>query len=163
MMYIRGLHSLPSRRRIDMRAALTALIIASVVLLAGCGKKSADNRNSADQTEKSPNQELYEKVMDIHNEVMPKMDDLYKAKIKLSSRLKETTELGENEKKVITAKIARLDSASESMMAWMRQFNPLPDSLGEEKAKAYLDKQLKEVTKVKENILEALADAQAGN
>jgi hypothetical protein len=115
------------------------------VLIAGC-----QNR---------PNQELYDEVMAIHDEVMPKMDDIYKAKAVLKKQL-ETPGLTESKKKKINNKIAQLDSAGESMMVWMREFDPIPDSLGEEKARQYLKDELVEVKQVRENILHALENAQ---
>lgn len=114
-------------------------------------------------TENSPNQALYDQVMEVHDEVMPKMNDLYQAKTKLTARLKESPGLSPEEKKAIQGKISRLDSANESMMVWMRQFDPIPDSLGEEKAKAYLEAELVKVNQVKEKILDALKDAETGN
>jgi hypothetical protein len=45
------------------------------------------------------------------------------------------------------------------MMTWMHEFNPLPDSLGEEKARAYLEGEIERVKKVRANILEALEAA----
>jgi hypothetical protein len=143
--------------------ASVALFIASVALLAGCGKQNADNSNPDDQSGKSPNQELYDKVMDIHNEVMPKMDDLYKAKVSLSSRLKETSGISEKEKEEILTKIAQLDSASESMLAWMRQFNPLADSAGEDRARAYLQEEMAKIQSVKTKVLQALDHARSDN
>lgn len=105
--------------------------------------------------EDSPNKALYDEVMDIHNEVMPKMDDLYKAKTTLQTRL-AMPGLGEKEKQDITSKIAQLDSASEGMMAWMRQFEPIADSAGVDKARAYLEGELVKVRRVRQDILEAL-------
>ena len=110
-------------------------------------------------TENSPNQALYDQVMEVHDEVMPKMNDLYQAKTKLAARLKESPGLTPQERKEIQDKISRLDSANESMMVWMRQFDPIPDSLGEEKAKAYLEAELGKVRKVREDILNALEAA----
>ena len=91
---------------------------------------------------------------------MPKMNDLHKAKTSLQTRL-EMPGLGENEKQDLQNKIARIDSASESMMVWMRQFNPIPDSAGEDKARAYLENELVKVKDVRENILRALKTAAA--
>ena len=64
-------------------------------------------------------------------------------------------------KNTIEATILTLDSASENMMVWMRNFNPLPDSLGEEKARAYLEEQQEKITKVREEMLEAIDKAKA--
>ena len=45
------------------------------------------------------------------------------------------------------------------MMVWMRNFNPLPDSLGEEQAKEYLEDEMEKIKKVREDVRKALADA----
>lgn len=129
------------------------------LLLAGCGQK-ADRHAHEDDTVQSPNQALYDQVMDIHNEVMPKMDELYKAKVKLTTQLNESPAPTESEKQHLRKKIAQLDSASENMMVWMREFDPLPDSVGEEKARAYLENELKKVTEIREKISRALTEAQ---
>jgi hypothetical protein len=127
-----------------MTASRTTLSLALLLIITACEQS---------------NQELYDEVMEIHDEVMPKMDDLYKAKTALTKRLKENPDLNESDKKEIHAKIAQIDSASEGMMVWMRQFDPLPDSLGEDKAKAYLQSELVKVKKVREDILQALESA----
>jgi hypothetical protein len=97
--------------------------------------------------------------MEIHDEVMPKMDDIYKLKEDLKKQLTNAPNMVDEKKKEIEALILELDSASESMMVWMRNFNPLPDSLGEEKARKYLEEQKKKVEKVKEDMLDAIEKA----
>ena len=119
-------------------------MLLSIILLAGCEKS---------------NQELYDEVMQVHDEVMPKMEDLYKAKVALKARLLDRPDMPESEKKAINDRIAQLDSAGEGMMVWMRQFNPLPDSLGEDKARQYLQGERQKVQKVKDDILNALREA----
>ena len=121
-------------------------ILVSILLLAGCEKS---------------NQELYDEVMQIHDEVMPKMEDVYRVKIVLKTRMLDSLDLAESEKEAINQRILQLDSASEGMMVWMRQFNPLPDSLGEDKAKQYLEIERQKIQKVKEDILRALKDAES--
>ena len=124
---------------------------------AACQQKSESNHDHNDaETEDSPNKALYDEVMGVHDEVMPKMDDLYKAKTALKKRLAATPPPSDDETKAINEKIGRIDAASEGMMVWMRQFNPIADSAGEEEAKAYLEAELIKVKKVKEDILQAL-------
>ena len=139
---------------------LTFLI---VLVLASCGQKSHDHEHGDHDhnhdTETSPNQALYDEVMKIHDEVMPKMNDIHKLKEELKKKIADTPGMVEEEKKKIEAVIAKLDSASNGMMVWMRQFNPLPDSLGEEKAREYLEDEMEKVKKVKEDILEAMEKA----
>ena len=145
-----------------MRFGFHVLFVTLIVCFAECQQQSRDKQGEETATEISPNQELYEEVMRIHDEVMPKMNDLYKAKTALKTRM-ELPGLPENERQEIQNNIARLDSASEGMMIWMRQFNPLPDSAGEEKARSYLENELEKIKKVREDILDALKTSASGD
>ena len=135
-----------------------------IVVLIGCKEKpaeltdAANNPTEPDAVELSENQVLYNEVMKIHDEVMPKMNDIHKRKTELKNRLKDKADLPADEKTLIEQRIARLDSANEGMMIWMREFEPIPDSMGEEKAKAYLESEMDKVKKVRENILKALEE-----
>ncbi len=129
-----------------------------LLLLAIACQQRHDHDHPHDDMDDSPNKALYDEVMAIHDEAMPRMDDLYEAKRTLQTRL-AMPGLGDKEKQDISSKIARLDSASEGMMVWMRQFQPLADSLGEDKARAYLEGELVKVKKVREDIREALEAA----
>lgn len=107
------------------------------------------------------NETLYNEVMDVHDEVMPKMDDLYKAKKNLQEKLKDST-LHDTTRMRMQTLVRDLDQASESMMVWMREFNPLPDSTGEDKARQYLEGEMVRIQKVKKDMLEALERAKGG-
>lgn len=121
----------------------------TILLLWGCGQESKDN------------QALYDEVMKVHDEVMPKMNDIYKLREQLKKQIADTAGLVDEKKKAIESAILKLDSSSEGMMVWMRNFNPLPDSLGEEKARAYLEDQKVKVEKVKKDMLQAIEEAGA--
>jgi hypothetical protein len=140
------------------------LFILSIALLSwSCDNKSNDHSAHHEEVEPGGNQELYDDVMDIHDEVMPKMDDIYKLKEKLKSQLTDAPNMAEEKRREIEIIISRLEAASEGMMVWMRNFDPLPDSLGEEKARKYLEEQKEKVTKVKEDMLKAIEDAKEMN
>jgi Mg2+ and Co2+ transporter CorA len=114
-----------------------------------------------DVVETNGNQALYNEVMKIHDEVMPKMDDIHKAKQQLKEKIANTPDMSQPERVKVDAMISRLDSAGESMMAWMREFRPQADSVeGEEKAREYLENEIERVKKVRENMLQALEQAQ---
>jgi hypothetical protein len=148
-----------------MKNILPVLFLAILAGVWGCGQKSNDNgehdHDHHEQTGDEGNQELYDEVMKVHDEVMPKMNDIYKLKEELKKEIAGAPDMVEEKKKAIESMIAKLDSASESMMVWMRNFNPLPDSLGEEKAREYLEDQKKKVKKVKEDMLKAIEEAKA--
>jgi hypothetical protein len=97
--------------------------------------------------------------MEIHDEVMPKMDDIRQYKRKLKDSLEKSKDLTAVQRTQIDALIVKLDSAGDGMMIWMREFRPLPDSLGEEKAREYLENEMERVKKVKANINSALEEA----
>jgi len=141
-----------------MNVVLKTLLLACILLTVACQQKPSEHDHPNDQMEDSPNKALYDQVMAIHDEVMPKMNDLYKAKTELRKRL-EASDLTEAERTAIGEKIAQIEAADESMMVWMRQFEPIPDSAGEEKAKQYLEAELIKVKKVREDILQALEEA----
>lgn len=140
-----------------MRAIFT-LLFSTLLFFTSCQKNSDGHDHThdvPDGSENSPNQALYEEVMNIHDEVMPKMNDLYKAKTSLQKQL-DMPGISDSEQQDIKRKIERIDSASEGMMVWMRQFNPVADSAGEEKARAYLEAELVKVKEVRQKILDAL-------
>lgn len=129
-----------------------------LVLLVGCNTKS-DNGDDSHNAHDSPNQALYDEVMKVHDEVMPKMNDIYKLKEDLKKDIADAPGMVESKRKEIESAILQLDAASEAMMDWMRNFNPLPDSLGEENAREYLEVQKVKVDKVKEEMLRAIDEA----
>jgi len=150
-----------------MKTSLTSFVIfALCVITLSCGQKSHEHddhqHGDGDAVEESGNQALYDEVMKVHDEVMPKMDDIYKMKEELKNQIANTPDMVEDRKKEIEAAISKLDSASEGMMVWMRNFNPLPDSLGEEQAKEYLENEMEKVKKVKDDVLESLENAKDG-
>jgi hypothetical protein len=143
-----------------MKNGYLSFLVACFVL--GCGQKSDDHHREevGDALETGGNQALYDEVMKIHDEVMPRMDDIYRKKEELKNKIANTPTITDSERKEIEGDIAQLDSASEGMMVWMRQFNPLPDSLGEEKAREYLENEMEKIKKVREDIAQVLAPEQ---
>jgi hypothetical protein len=136
---------------------ILVLITASVV---ACKPKSEDNTEASEALETSPNEALYNEVMKIHDEVMPKMNDIYKYQQQLKDKLKSPN-LSAKDKEEINAVLSKLDSAGNGMMVWMRQFDPIPDSVGEEKARIYLEGEMEKVKRVREDIAQALEQAKA--
>jgi high-affinity Fe2+/Pb2+ permease len=166
-MPISGLNFLVNHNH--MKSSFLKLAILSVVVvLAACGQKSHEHDHEhghdhnheadADSLAQSPNDLLYEEVMKVHDEVMPKMNDIYKLKKELSKKAETATAA---EKKKLEETIAALDSASESMMTWMHEFNPTPDTTGvDATVRQYLESEKAKVEKVKADMLKALEKAQ---
>jgi hypothetical protein len=148
-----------------MNSSIKIFVI--VTLLAGwnCKGKSEEKDHGHDAeagdvvTEESANYALDAEVMKIHDEVMPKMDNIHRKKEELKNKIAADPKMSEEKKKAIELKIARLDSASDAMFSWMHKYSPLPDSVGEEKARAYLENEIENIKKVRSRILQALEDA----
>lgn len=151
-----------------MKSTLATITCVAALLLGGCGQKSHDHEGQDHDHAGEPvaadgNEALYQEVMKVHDEVMPKMDDIFRLKEDLKNKIASAPDLAEEKKKEIENKIAELDSASENMMVWMRKFNPLPDSLGAEKAREYLENEMEKVKKVREDVLSSIEKAKAEN
>jgi regulator of replication initiation timing len=139
------------------------LLILFLVVLAGCGKPSDQNSEEMgnEDANQDPNQALYDQVMNLHDEVMPKMEDIYKIKSQLQEKIANSPDLVKERKEALERMILTLDSANNSMMEWMHQFNPLPDSVDAEQSRAYLESQMEKIKGVKEIMLSTLEEAKA--
>lgn len=123
-----------------MKLIVKLMVIVLIGTMTNCGEK-----------EKS----LYDQVMDIHDEVMPKMNDIYKMRKTLKDSIANTADMPEETKLKFEQTILQLDSAGNSMMVWMREFNP-PDQKDEEAFKKYMESELVKVKKMREDVMKAL-------
>src|SRR6478735_8150516 len=106
-----------------MKLIVKLMVIVLIGTMTNCGEK-----------EKS----LYDQVMDIHDEVMPKMNDIHKMKKALKDSIANTPDMPEETKLKFGQTILRLDSAGNSMMVWMREFNP-PEASDKEAFNKYME------------------------
>ena len=141
------------------------LFAASLLLLVACGKTrdtSGHNHQEDENTDsvsQNANRALYDQVQDIHDEVMPKMEDLYNLKKELQEEIANAPGMVAKRKKELKDMISNLDSASKAMMDWMHHFNPLPDSVDQEKAREYLETEMESIKKVRDLTNETLEKA----
>lgn len=137
------------------------LLFISFIVLISCSKtsKQEDHNHDGGNSEENPNQALYDQVMDIHDEVMPRAEDIYQLKKELQEKVASTPNLVSEKKQELELAIAQLDSADQSMMDWMHHFHPLPDSADQEKARAYLESEMESIKKVREFMNESIEKA----
>lgn len=128
-----------------------------VLALAACDK--GQNSTSEPAETDNPNQVLYDQVMDVHDEVMPKMDEIMKLKRELQEQIANTPDMVIERKEQLEKMISNLDSASTAMMNWMHEFNPLPDTTEQEKAREYLEGEMERIRNVKTLMLETIEKA----
>lgn len=104
--------------------------------------------------------ELEDEVLTIHDEVMPKMEDINRLEIQISELLPYKS--GQYDS-IIVAEIesvlSMLETAGESMMEWMRQYKSPEDSDDDSSAIAYLNIQKTMIEKVRANMLSSVAKA----
>jgi regulator of replication initiation timing len=130
-----------------MKQSITMVLVMGLILGSGCTKKNQ---------EEDQKKNLYDQVMEIHDEAMPSMGELNRLKRELQQKIKESPDLVEEKRREIEQTIVLLDSASKSMMVWMREFNP-EDFEGDTNAyREYLEGEMKRVQQVKEAMLDAL-------
>lgn len=137
-------------------------IVKSVLLLliiAACSKSNPENKAAEASESLSPTKALYNKVMDIHNEVMPRMGEMERLKRELKERIAQSPDLVIEKKKQITQIISNLDSAGAAMMNWMHEFAPLPDTVSEAAQREYLEAEMERVKKVRELMTNAIREA----
>lgn len=140
-------------------------LVLIMVLLAACGKPSEQSGGEGNEegVNEDPNQALYDQVMNMHDEVMPKMEDIYKLKSQIQEKIANSPDMVKERKEALGNMILSLDSASNSMMDWMHQFEPIADTADQEQARAYLETQMEKIRKVKEDMVHAIELAQEAN
>lgn len=119
------------------------LFLFAFILLACNGSKP--------QHEESSN--LYDEVMAVHDEVMPKMRDIRV----LTKQLKKIDNYADNPQ--IMGAITQLSKADDAMMDWMAQFK-IPKEGTQQDEKAYLTGQMKSVNNMRDQMMAALDNAQ---
>ena len=95
---------------------------------------------------------LYDQVIEIHDEVMPKMRDIRQLKKKLKS-----ISSAEQNKDVKLA-LQQLEDAHDAMMDWMAQFK-MPKNVEKSQSMDYLRGQMVSVNDMKAKMLDAIENA----
>ena len=116
-----------------------------IILLSACGGNKPEQLKV-----------LKDEVMEVHDEVMPKMGDLRKASKSLMMKAETTDSSASAELKEIAGEI---EAANEFMMEWMRQYEPNLEGTEEELLK-YYSEQRAGIQEVKKRMLNALEKGQ---
>ncbi len=130
-------------------------LICSIFLFFSCSEKKEIHSDKEDIT---PSGKLYSEVMDVHDNVMPKMDEIMILKGKTNKRIKELDSLTKvNPKLNVKIEKLKLDSlltglqaADDGMMNWMHHFDPNMKEMKEEKKVRYLEDEKIKITEVKQ-------------
>lgn len=133
------------------------------MFLASCAESTEDRKDGFSQTSKNPEDSLFQDVMDQHDEAMSKMGKLagyrkqFEAKIDSLKKVKSAAKVTlENKYNEISAE---LKQAQDRMNIWMDEFSIDSAQDNIERRLDYLQSEKSKVTRVKEEILSALAKA----
>lgn len=104
---------------------------------------------------------LLDDVIDTHDEIMPKMDDLMMLKAQLQKKLDSLIfeEADGEELTHLKEKIDQLEKADSAMMTWMRQFKAVRDTVTHEQRIRYLEQEKERIEKVEKMMNNAIEDA----
>lgn len=120
-------------------------LLAMSLLVVSCGNKTEAIKKLSDE------------VLRVHDEVMPKMQDIVNLKKDLQAIADST--LDADVATSIHAEIEKLTTADENMMQWMRDYNgPAADATDEQKI-AYYNTELEKINTVKTETESAIESA----
>ena len=139
-----------------------SLVIVSIIGCTKPGDHSSMNHSDDQSQEEGPNQALYDQMMNVHDQVMPEMDEIMRLKRELQEKIKNSPDLVLERKQQLEKAISNLDSASTVMMNWMHriaEYNPMADTIDQEKAREFLESETEEIRKVKDFIAESIEKA----
>lgn len=122
-------------------------------------KSDSDSKFSAEELKEQ--QGLWDELMVVHDEVMPKISNIHK----LGRQLKNYSETKQGVPEIVSERIEAtvklLDEADENMFSWMsnlRQLKPLQDTEKHEDILIYLRAEQERMAKVKKDMLWSLEE-----
>ena len=144
------------------------LFLVSTLLHAACTppaeKTEINDEQTTDETpdEVKVQQALYDDIMLVHDEMMPKMEDLMRIRGEVQEIKDSLKAAGIDEDiDVLVSTIQMVENADESMMNWMRNFEPVSSEESHENIMAYYTDQKNKMDSVKLIMEEAIGKGQA--
>lgn len=114
----------------------------------------AHEKNESTSLKTAENQQLMDEVMQVHDEMMPKLPQLNQLQQKMLEMARTTKKSSQKQQFTDVAKA--LGEAENAMFAWMEQFPSNLDSLPAENIKVILEEQKISVNRMKNQMLDAL-------
>ncbi len=133
------------------------IILLALVALAGLSACANDKAQETDQ------QKLWDEMMVVHDEVMPKMSDINALSKQMEAALSDTT-LTEELRDAARKSLYDLQAADKAMWDWMYGIQQLPDlrtSKKHEEILQYLQEETTKITEVKSSMLASIEAAES--
>jgi hypothetical protein len=166
-MYIAGI-SLPDHKLFRFAIKIIVMMrklfyLMLVVIIASCGDEESDRADGFSETSKTPEDSLFQEVMDGHDAAMAKMGKLGGYRKKLQQKIDSLERVSSSAKVSMEKKLkelkGELQDAEADMNKWMEEFSIDSAQDDMERRLKYLESENDKVKKVKEKILEGLAKA----
>lgn len=106
--------------------------------------------------ENDANQKLYDEVMVIHDEVMPRMSEIHKLKKSIKQQWQDTSKQSYDEAMQLKKELQEADDA---MMDWMAEFK-MPKEASEEEIRVFLEKEKEKITAVSRSMTKSIENAE---
>ena len=129
---------------------LLTVICLALVIQTGCSSG-----------EQKKEQLIYNEVMTIHDEVMPKSETMFELKQKLLSQMGEidtTNDIGRLSLIGLQNQVYLLDEADEAMMNWMRNFQRDQKDWSYDSVMRYLNREKESIIRVSDQINSAISE-----
>ena len=130
----------------DMKTVLKLSFIVAVILLSSCESKEKEV------------EKLKSESIAIHDEVMPKMDDIMKLKKALKSKQDSTNNVNSDQ---IQEMILALEESDKAMMNWMRNYDPRMEGMSDEEKITYLKDQKSSIEEVSKQMKSSISKAES--
>lgn len=140
------------------------VVVLIVVTMASCGRGENGDATNVTITKEEQRNELYQQVIVIHDEVMPKMEDIINLQDKIRIQLDSLIEIDSTSERIIILQEMnlKLESADKSMMNWMREFDVdmNSDEVNQDEAIEYLENEMRRIEEVKEVVNTSIEEVQ---
>jgi hypothetical protein len=141
------------------------LIPALLLMFAACQNSSTTNEseNPENNSPEALEQTLYQEVIKIHDEVMPKLQEISNLKGKVEEKITEFEGIDQEDARLNTLReqLVNLDEADQSMMDWMHNFKTTYDGWTHKETMEYLQKEKERIRKTGELVDESIASARS--
>ena len=134
------------------------LLLLIVVALSACGESESNvTDDAADDAVIAELRAIERQVMEVHDEVMPKMGELNNTRKKLELASESESQYAES----IETAIAHLNEADSLMWDWMHNYQRPDYEADLDIARTYLENEMKRVEVMKEKMLSSIDDGSA--